>query len=59
MAVTRADKDAELQTLTTMFQGADAAIVLDYKGINVPQVTPLVMIALLIYARSAAKGGAA
>lgn len=41
MAVTRADKDAELQTLTTMFQGADAAILIDYKGINVPQVTEL------------------
>ena len=41
MAVTRADKEAELQTLATMFQGADAAIVLDYKGINVPQVTEL------------------
>jgi large subunit ribosomal protein L10 len=41
MAVTRADKDAELQTLTTMFEGADAAILIDYKGINVPQVTEL------------------
>jgi large subunit ribosomal protein L10 len=41
MAVTRADKDAELQALTSMFQGADAAILLDYKGINVPQVTEL------------------
>lgn len=41
MAVTRADKEAELQTLATMFQGADAAIVIDYKGINVPQVTEL------------------
>jgi large subunit ribosomal protein L10 len=41
MAVTRADKDAELQTLATMFQGADAAILIDYKGINVPQVTEL------------------
>lgn len=41
MAVTRADKEAELQTLATMFQGADAAILIDYKGINVPQVTEL------------------
>ena len=41
MAVTRADKEAELQALATMFQGADAAILLDYKGINVPQVTEL------------------
>ena len=41
MAVTRADKEAELQALATMFQGADAAILIDYKGINVPQVTEL------------------
>ncbi len=41
MAVTRADKEAELQLLATMFQGADAAILIDYKGINVPQVTEL------------------
>ena len=41
MAVTRADKEAELQVLEAMFQGADAAILIDYKGINVPQVTEL------------------
>jgi large subunit ribosomal protein L10 len=41
MAVTRADKVAELQSLETMFQSADAAILIDYKGINVPQVTEL------------------
>ncbi|MBP7776089.1 MAG: 50S ribosomal protein L10 [Acidobacteria bacterium] len=41
MAVTRADKEAELQVLATMFQGADAAILIDYRGINVPQVTEL------------------
>jgi large subunit ribosomal protein L10 len=41
MAVTRADKTAELQMLEGMFQGADVAILLDYKGINVPQVTEL------------------
>lgn len=41
MAVTRADKEAELQTLASMFEGADAAILIDYKGINVPQVTEL------------------
>lgn len=41
MAVTRADKEAELQTLETMFQGSDAAILIDFKGINVPQVTEL------------------
>jgi large subunit ribosomal protein L10 len=41
MAVTRADKEAELQLLQGMFHGADAAILIDYKGINVPQVTEL------------------
>jgi large subunit ribosomal protein L10 len=41
MAVTRADKEAELQLLSGMFTGADAAILIDYKGINVPQVTEL------------------
>ena len=41
MAVTRADKTAELQMLEGVFQGADVAILLDYKGINVPQVTEL------------------
>ena len=41
MAVTRADKTAELETLEGMFKGADVAILLDYKGINVPQVTEL------------------
>jgi large subunit ribosomal protein L10 len=41
MAVTRADKETELQTLAGMFQDSDAAILIDYKGINVPQVTEL------------------
>jgi large subunit ribosomal protein L10 len=41
MAVTRADKTAELETLAGMFKGADVAILVDYKGINVPQVTEL------------------
>jgi large subunit ribosomal protein L10 len=41
MAVTRADKEAELQMLEAVFQESDAAILLDYKGINVPQVTEL------------------
>lgn len=41
MAVTRADKQAELETLTGVFTDADAAILIDYKGINVPQVTDL------------------
>ena len=41
MAVTRHDKEAELQTLETAFKGSDSAIVVDYKGLNVPQVTEL------------------
>lgn len=41
MAVTRADKQAELEALEGVFKGADAAILIDYKGINVPLVTEL------------------
>jgi len=41
MAVTRADKTAELELLEGAFKGHDVAILLDYKGINVPQVTEL------------------
>ena len=41
MAVTRADKETELQGLAGLFRGSDAAILIDYKGINVPQVTEL------------------
>jgi large subunit ribosomal protein L10 len=41
MAVTRLDKEAELQALETAFRGSDSAIVVDYKGLNVPQVTEL------------------
>jgi large subunit ribosomal protein L10 len=41
MAVTRLDKEAELQTLETAFKGSDSAIIVDYKGLNVPQVTEL------------------
>ena len=41
MAVTRADKEAELQMLEAAFQGSDSAILIDYKGLNVPQVTEL------------------
>src|SRR5262249_16814602 len=41
MAVTRADKEAELQQLEQAFKGSDSAIVVDYKGLNVPQVTEL------------------
>jgi large subunit ribosomal protein L10 len=41
MAVTRSDKTEELELLEGVFKGADAAILVDYKGINVPQVTQL------------------
>jgi large subunit ribosomal protein L10 len=41
MAVTRAEKEQELQDLMAAFRGADTAIVVDYKGLNVPQVTEL------------------
>src|SRR2546430_5998906 len=41
MAVPRADKEAELQQLETAFKGSDSAILVDYKGLNVPQVTEL------------------
>ena len=41
MAVSRAEKEQELQDLSAAFQAADTAIVVDYKGLNVPQVTDL------------------
>ena len=41
MAVTRADKTTELESLEGTFKGHDVAILIDYKGINVPQVTQL------------------
>jgi large subunit ribosomal protein L10 len=42
MAVTRADKVTELAELAGVFgEATDAAILIDYKGINVPQVTDL------------------
>jgi large subunit ribosomal protein L10 len=41
MAVTRAEKAADLAALEGVFKEADAAILIDYRGINVPQVTEL------------------
>jgi large subunit ribosomal protein L10 len=41
MAVTRADKEAELAQLESAFKGSESAILIDYKGMNVPQVTEL------------------
>ena len=41
MAVSKADKAAELGQLEKAFQGAETAVLVDYKGITVPQVTEL------------------
>ena len=41
MAVTRAFKEEELQQLEQSFKGTDSAIVVDYKGLKVPEVTEL------------------
>ena len=41
MALTRAEKQAELTTLESELRSAQNAILLDYKGLNVPQVTEL------------------
>jgi large subunit ribosomal protein L10 len=41
MAVTKADKERELQELTAAFNASDTAILVDYRGLNVPAVTEL------------------
>ena len=41
MAVTRADKETELHSLEAAFKGAESAILVDYRGLTVPQVTDL------------------
>jgi large subunit ribosomal protein L10 len=41
MAVTRAEKETELQQLEQAFRGSETAILVDYKGLDVPQVTEL------------------
>ena len=41
MAVTRAEKEQELQDLTAAFGASETAILVDYRGLNVPQVTEL------------------
>ena len=41
MAVARAEKEQELQELSSVFQANDTAILVDYRGLNVPQVTEL------------------
>ncbi|MCX6550781.1 MAG: 50S ribosomal protein L10 [Acidobacteria bacterium] len=41
MALTRADKQTELTTLESELRAAQSAILVDFKGLNVPQVTEL------------------
>jgi large subunit ribosomal protein L10 len=41
MAVTKATKEAQLEELAGAFKGAETAILVDYRGLNVPQVTEL------------------
>jgi large subunit ribosomal protein L10 len=41
MAVTRAEREEELRDLTSAFQSADTAILVDFRGLNVPAVTEL------------------
>jgi len=41
MAVTRASKQEELQDLEAAFKGTESAIVVDYRGLKVPEVTEL------------------
>ena len=41
MAVTRADKEQELQELESAFRAATTAILVDYRGLDVPSVTEL------------------
>jgi large subunit ribosomal protein L10 len=41
VAVTKADKAQEVQELTSAFQSANTAILVDYRGLDVPAVTEL------------------
>ena len=41
MAVTRAEKEQELQDLQAAFKDATTAILVDYRGLDVPAVTEL------------------
>jgi large subunit ribosomal protein L10 len=41
MAVTRSEKETQLEGLESAFKGAETAILVDYRGLNVPQVTEL------------------
>jgi large subunit ribosomal protein L10 len=41
MAVTRATKEEELQELERAFKGTESAVIVDYRGLKVPEVTEL------------------
>jgi large subunit ribosomal protein L10 len=41
MALTKTEKTATLEQLAAALKGVDSAILFDYKGLNVPQVTEL------------------
>jgi large subunit ribosomal protein L10 len=41
MAVSRGDKEVELGQLEAAFRGTDTAVLVDYRGVTVPQVTEL------------------
>jgi large subunit ribosomal protein L10 len=41
MAVSRGDKETELGQLESAFKGTDTAVLVDYRGVTVPQVTEL------------------
>jgi large subunit ribosomal protein L10 len=41
MAVTRASKETELQELERAFKGTQSAVLVDFKGLKVPEVTEL------------------
>jgi large subunit ribosomal protein L10 len=41
MALTKTEKTATVEQLATALKGVDSAILFDYKGLNVPQVTEL------------------
>lgn len=41
MALTRSEKTATLEQVASALKGVDTAILFDYKGLNVPQVTEL------------------
>ena len=41
MPVTRTEKEAERAELESAFKGSESAVLVDYKGLNVPQVTEL------------------